>query len=117
MTSSKLTGSNTLELSDDVGHTSLVAEEGGKVDGLLWVILRISPHLSNLSFAFAMLACWADLGEGLDTTTVGSSSLLWQEAERTVTGMFAVRISISQICPVRPPLNEHSQFPVRHLHL
>jgi len=66
-------GSNTLELSDDVGHTSLVAEEGGKVDGLLWVIL----------------------GEGLDTTTVGSSSLLWQEAERTVTGVF--------------------EFPVRHL--
>lgn len=34
------TGSRSLEVSDDMGHTGLVSEEGGEVDGLLGVILN-----------------------------------------------------------------------------
>jgi hypothetical protein len=35
----KRTGTGSIEITDDVGHTSLVSHHGGEVDGLLGVIL------------------------------------------------------------------------------
>jgi hypothetical protein len=41
-----LTASGSLEVTDDVGHTSLVTKEGGEVDGLLGVILHREVEFS-----------------------------------------------------------------------
>jgi hypothetical protein len=38
-------GSGSVKVSDDVGHTGLVTHAGGKVDGLLGVILEVSDIL------------------------------------------------------------------------
>lgn len=55
-------GTGAVEVADDGGHTSLVAESGSQVDGLLGVIL----------------------GEGLDTAAVAGTPLPGKVSERTV---------------------------------
>lgn len=42
----KLTGSRSVEVSDDVSHTGLVTKGGGEVDRLLGVVLREGLHCS-----------------------------------------------------------------------
>ena len=55
-----------------MGHTGLVAEEGGKVDGLRFVIL----------------------GEGLALSTVPPSPLAGQESQGTGTGVFKLTVRL-----------------------
>jgi hypothetical protein len=57
-----LTGTRTLKITDNVGHTSLITQEGSQVDRLLGIILRIS----------------------LDAATVRSSSLAGTETQMTM---------------------------------
>lgn len=56
-------GTRSVKVTDDVGHTSLVAEHGSEVDGLLGVVL----------------------GESLYLSAVPSGTLTGQETQRTVT--------------------------------
>jgi len=74
-------GSRTIHQAADVGHTSLVASEGGKMNRLLGVIL----------------------GEALDSSLVVLAPLLGQESQVAVTrsGKFTVRhrLKLLKICP------------------
>lgn len=58
------TRAGTVKLTDNMGHTRLVAHNGGKVHGLLGVI----P------------------GERFDLAAVAGGTLAWQEAKRTMAG-------------------------------
>jgi hypothetical protein len=55
-------GTKLVHLTNNVGHTSLVAHEGSKVAWFRLVILR----------------------EGLDLSSISSRSLSWEETQRTV---------------------------------
>ena len=59
-------GSRTIEIADNVCHTSLEAHEGSQVDGLASIVA----------------------GEGLDLSVITSRTLTGQETKRTVTGSF-----------------------------
>lgn len=72
MASPILTRSRTVEVTDDVGHTGLVTEEGGKVDGLSFVILR----------------------EGLALSAVPGGPLAGQESQGTGTGVFELTVRL-----------------------
>lgn len=83
-------GTRLVEVSDDVGHTSLVSHDGSEVDGLLGVVL----------------------GEGLDLTAVSGSTLSGEETQRTMSvkrrsiqGSVVFALLRSQILPVE---NEQS---------
>lgn len=60
----------TLVVLDNVGHASLVADEGGKMDWLGWVIL----------------------GEVSDTASVLLCASLWHESQRGVSGVFVLSV-------------------------
>lgn len=64
-------GSWTVELADDMGHTSLVAHEGGQVDGFFRVIL----------------------GERFDLSAVTSGTFTGKESERAVAGGFVLTVT------------------------
>jgi len=63
-------GSRSVEISDNVGHTSLVTEESGKVDRLGSVIL----------------------GEGFTFTSVSGASFFRQETKGTTTGVLVLTV-------------------------
>lgn len=67
-----LTGTRTIQITNNVGHTSLVTHEGSQVNRLLGIILRI----------------------GLDTTTVLSGALTGEETQVTVTGSFVLAVRL-----------------------
>lgn len=67
----KLTRAGTVQISDNVGHARLVAEESSKVDGL-----------GDVSVA----------GERLALATNTAGTLLGQKAKRTVTGRFKLAV-------------------------
>lgn len=61
-------GSGSVEVTDNVSHTGLVAHDGGEVNGLLGVVL----------------------GERLASTPVSGGTLLGKEGKGTVSGLFVL---------------------------
>jgi hypothetical protein len=59
-------GTELVDITHNVGHTSLVANKGREVDWLGWVVL----------------------GEGLALAAVSDRTLLWQKAQRTMSWVF-----------------------------
>ena len=66
----KQTGSWSVEVTDNVGHSGLVTHDGSKVYGLFGIILRARFYLS----------------------TVAGSTLAGEETKRTVTGGFVLKV-------------------------
>jgi len=64
-------GSRSVEVTDNMGHTGLVSHDSGEMNRLLGVIL------------------W----EGLDFATMTSSTLSWEETQRTMTGRFKLTVT------------------------
>ena len=82
------TGTRTVKITDNVGHTSLVAHHSSQVDGLLRVVLAQDCDEISLSF---QRGCWAThLGERLDLSAVAGSPLSGQETKRAMTGGFVL---------------------------
>ncbi len=65
-------GAQLVDITHNVGHTSLVANEGGQVNRLGWVVF----------------------GKGLAFTTVSARALFGQETQRTVSGMFKFTMTL-----------------------
>jgi len=63
-------GADLVDISEDVGHTSLESREGGKVDGLGSIILGVASY----------------------STSMMSSSLSGKETEGTVSGSFKLSV-------------------------
>ena len=82
-----LTGSRTVEVTNNVRHTGLVAHDGRQVDGLLGVILIRGNYL-NSKLPLRLVATY--LRECLDLSAVARSTLAGQETKRTVTGGFVL---------------------------
>lgn len=77
-------GARTVEVTDDGGHTGLVAHGGGKVDRLLWVILWEAANPVN-----GRTLRWMDCRSigctvPLYLSPVTGGPLAWQECQRTV---------------------------------
>jgi len=64
-------GARAIKITDDMGHTGLVAKSGGKMDGFLWVIL------------------W----EGFDLSAMASSSFPRKKSKRTVSWSLVLAVT------------------------
>ena len=83
------TRSGTVKVTDNVGHTSLVAHDGSQVDGLLGVILDSKPR--TFRHEFPPNSTNSYLGESLNLSTVARSTLAGQETQGTVAGGLVLR--------------------------
>ena len=84
-----LTGPWPLEVTNNVGHTSLVAHEGGQVHFLFGVILKIGiSDISNPRYKLD-----TNLREGLDLSPMAGSTLPWKETQGSVARSFVLRIA------------------------
>ena len=78
------TGARTVKITNNVGHTSLVAHNGGQVNGLLGVILCMSMSLKLRKSRNTYLR------EGLNLSAVTGSSLTGKETKRPMAGCFVL---------------------------
>ena len=88
-----------VEVTNDRGHTGLVAHDGRQVDGLLGVILIRGNYL-NSKLPLRLVATY--LRECLDLSAVARSPLAGQETKGAVAGGFVLKVGLTSTMFPRP---------------